>query len=167
MTPQTPATARALTETMYRATKAIYTPASKLPLHLRKLPILHTIKITEHDGALQLTQVIWDSVHESLTPISATCGAKTGDGGKPVNRAPLATCVPARPFLEWLAVSNEARPHTKVKRAKTNFAHPEAGILKLELDPASQILHITAGNAKATFKCIDAAEFPAPLPKSQ
>ena len=54
---------------------------------------------------------------------------------------PFSTCVPMRPFRDWLKVTGK-------------------GQAELEFDPFIQVLKVKVGNARAEFKCIDAMEFP-------
>lgn len=67
--------------------------------------------------------------------------------------AEFETCAPLGPLTDWLRVTAEYD-----------------ALLILTFDPRVQILTIQAGNTRAEFKCIDAAEFPAhdldPAPES-
>ena len=61
------------------------------------------------------------------------------------------TCVPARPFIDWL----------RVTRANNGKRAPfRDDRIMLDLDQPSQILTVRAGNTTARFKCIDGREFP-------
>ena len=53
------------------------------------------------------------------------------------------TCVPARPFKDWLSVT---RKFTEV--------------ITLELDKEREALIVHADNTRAEFKCLNALEFP-------
>lgn len=63
------------------------------------------------------------------------------------------TCVPMKPFKNWLRVSV-----TKVD--KHAIGRGVSDQIELTLDAPSQILKIQAGNTRAEFKCINAQEFP-------
>lgn len=56
---------------------------------------------------------------------------------------PFATCVPTRPFTDWLRIA-----------ASYNDT------LELDHDAAREILRIYSGPSRTAFKCINAREFP-------
>ena len=102
---------------------------------VNSLPITSTMLIRVHDHHLLFTPFAWEERAEKTEAIPARV-----DGDE------WATCVPAKPFTDWLRV-------TQVKKW-------EEDQINLELDPQTQILKIRAGNTRAEFKYIDAQEFP-------
>lgn len=56
----------------------------------------------------------------------------------------LVTCVPAKTFTDWLKIAADYKD-----------------VLTLTLDEQVQVLTVKSAGTRATFKCMDAAEFPA------
>jgi hypothetical protein len=130
----------------YKAAQKVYTPASKLPKNLKILPVLHTMKLHHHEGRMALTQMVYDPEKDKLSPLTEYFPARI-DGDL------WETCVPARPFKDWLSV-------TQTKPNKHAIGRGVSDQIDLTLDEKTQTLKIKAGNTRAEFKCIDAREFP-------
>lgn len=69
-----------------------------------------------------------------------------------IDRQPFAVCVPAKPFIDWLRVTQLTAKEKK---------HATSDQIHLDLNKDTQELTIKAGNTRATFKCLDAGEWPA------
>lgn len=119
---------------LQRACKAVRLPA---PGARCALPCLWTVLVSVSggagDGVLRLTATDLSDWVQS-DPIPAR-----SEG------LPFSVCVPAKTLRDWVSIE-------------------EAGAqLHIDYEPGIEMLYITAGNARAEFKCINAAEFP-PMP---
>lgn len=133
-----------LLTTTQKAIKAVYIPASKLPKSLKSLPVLHTVKLDTHEGRARLTTVFYNPKTDALDTVTEFIPARI--------EQEFSTCVPARQFKDWITASQL----TKEEKAKgmseqVNFTY----------DLTACILTVKQGNSRASFKCIDAQEFPA------
>ena len=133
-----------LLTTTQKAVKAAYIPASKLPKHLKNLPILHTIRMDTHEGRVRLTTVFHNNETGELDAVCEYIPARID--------AEFETCIPARAFKDWITASQL----TKEEKAKGMSEQ-----VNFTFDPAGQLLTVNQGNSRATFRCISADEFPA------
>lgn len=103
-----------------------------------RLPILACIHLDFFEGRLRLATTDLEKFY-----VSYAGGKWEGEDWE--------TCVPAKPFIDWLRVTranNGKRPPFRDDR------------IHLDLDEPTQILTVKAGNTTARFKCIDGSEFP-------
>lgn len=124
------------------AFKAAY-KVRKAATPVKTLPVSSYILVTVHDHHLVFTPFRWEERTKHAEAIPAR-----------VEGEEWATCVPARPFVDWLRVTQEKQPKHGIGRGSCDQ-------IELKLDKQCQILHIKAGNTHAQFKCLDAREFPA------
>jgi DNA polymerase III sliding clamp (beta) subunit (PCNA family) len=117
------------------AYKAAY-KVRKAATPAKTLPVSYCMLVQVHDNHLVLTPFRFDERVEHAEAVQAR-----------VMDDEWATCVPAKPFTDWLYVTQN--------KGKTT---PDQ--IELSLDETTQTLHIRAGNTRAEFKCIDAREFP-------
>ena len=116
------------------AYKAAY-KANKARTKNNSLPIASTMLIRHHDHHMLFTPFAWKEHAELTEAIPARI-----DGDE------WSTCVPAKPFIDWLRV--------------TQLGRGENDQIELTFRDEIQMLYIKAGNARAEFKCLDAMEFP-------
>lgn len=132
----------------------LYKAARKVkPVGRAAYPILACIRLSHHEGRLQLTT--WHPDAPQIEYVSARTDSDLFE-----------TCVPARAFTDWLYVTQVKQIKTP-KNGKISDAQYHAwqsDKIELTFDPKLQILKIRAGNTRAEFKCIDALEFPASNP---
>ena len=131
-----------LLATTHKAVRAAYVPASKLPRHLKDLPVLHTLRLGVSDGRMTITCPFVNEKGE-LDANTETVPARI--------EQEFSTCVPARAFKDWLAASQL----TKEEKAK---GHNEQ--VNFMYDPALLLLTVQQGNSRADFLCIDSQDFP-------
>jgi len=127
----------------FKGARAVYSPASRLPKHLKTLPVLSHMKLYTHEGRVALTQMVWDEKKQELIPHTEHISARIDTA--------FETCVPAKPFMDWLRATLPDK-HDKAVHASEQ--------IELTLDTMTQRLKIKAGNTRAEFKCLDALEFP-------
>lgn len=103
------------------------------------LPIMDTLYLWVDNGRMMITPFAWDERKEKTQTIPARV-----DQG-------FSTCVPSRPFVDWLRASQLTREEKrKGMTEQVSFTFCQT----------TQVLTIKAGNTRAQFKCIDAQEFP-------
>lgn len=102
------------------------------------LPVLDCIHLYHHEGRFGMTTTNLDKPLTEYIP--CLWHGETWE-----------TCVPARPFIDWLKAT---QPN------KEDKAYHRSERMELDFCPITQTLKITAGNTRAEFKCIDAQEFP-------
>lgn len=108
------------------------------------------------------TPAPWHTANNPMTTVLATYKAaykvrKALTPSKHVSGEEWATCVPAKPFTDWLYVTQE-------KPNKQAIGRGQSDQIELTLIAETQILQIKAGNTRAEFKCLDAREFPPSTP---
>jgi len=133
-----------LAENLYKAVKAVkITEVSHLPVlnHAR-------LKIDESTGYLTVTTTDlerpqtekvscrWDAPFETCVPMVHKCETNPNGCGETTTRK-------FYPFLDWLKVMAEYKE-----------------VLTMTLDEKTQITTVKAGNTRATFKCMDAGDYP-------
>lgn len=122
------------------AYKAAYKAKQAAVKPNKHLPVTSHLLIRTHEGRVLITPFLWDA--EERTKASESLPARVD--------SELATCVPARAFVDWLRVTQE----------KPTRANPHgADQITLELDEQTQTLRIKAGNTRTEFKCIAAQEW--------
>lgn len=132
-----------LASTTHKAVKTVYYPASKLPKPFRDFPIASTLKLSQSNGYMTVTSLTWDDEKQELAGRRETIPARV--------EQEFETCVPARAFRDWLAASQLTKEEkAKGQHEQVNFTY----------DPAVCLLTVKQGNSRATFKCLDAREFP-------
>lgn len=132
-----------LITTTQKAVRAAYVPASKLPKHLKNLPVLHTFRIGVSEGRMTVTCPFVNDKGEF--------DANTEYIPARVDQE-FATCVPARAFKDWIAASQLTKEEkARGQNEQVNFTY----------DPALCLLTVKQGNSRASFRCIDEQEFPA------
>ncbi len=108
---------------------------------LKTLPVTSHLLLMVHDDHLIITPFRWTERAEHAQAVNAR-----------VESVEFKTCVPAKPFVDWLRVTQLT---TKEKSRATSDQ------IYFDLDPKTQSLTIKAGSTRATFKCLDAGEWPA------
>jgi len=126
-----------LCETLYTTAKKIYAPS----MNKERLPVLSCIRISQSEDKLALTRIGHDD-EGSFVPVTEYAAARF-DGEF------TGTCVPARAFVDWLAVTSKKQGKVLDDR-----------ILRMDVDHKRELLHIFVGNSHAVFKCISIDEFP-------
>jgi DNA polymerase III sliding clamp (beta) subunit (PCNA family) len=127
----------------YKAVRAVYVPASKLPKNFKALPVFSHLRLSQSEGRMMVTALTWDEEAERLDTVSEFIPARV--------EAEFTTCIPARPFKDWLYAT---LPNKEEKARKL----PEQ--LKFCYDPFFESVTIYAGTSRAEFLCIPADEFP-------
>jgi hypothetical protein len=102
----------------------------------KRLPVTSHMLLHFHEGYLLVTPFAWEEREEKTEKISA----RTDE------TSTWATCVPVKPFVDWLRVTQNPKKW-------------EEDQIHLTFDPQIQTLKIRAGNTRAEFKCLDAQEF--------
>lgn len=132
-----------LSTTTYKAVKEAIKQADKAESKRATLPIMETLLLRTHDGHLLVTPFCWgDQIERAkrTQPIPARVEQE------------FMTCIPARPFRDWL----HATLPTKEEKARKVSEQ-----INFTFDAMTQTITIKAGSTRAQFKCIDAQEFPA------
>ena len=132
-----------LSTTTYKAVKQAIKQADKAESKRASLPIMETLLLRTHDGHLLVTPFCWgDKIERAkrTQPVPARVEHE------------FETCIPARPFRDWLY----ATMPTKEEKAR-NVSEQ----ITFDFDACTQTVTIKAGNTKAQFKCVPASEFPA------
>ena len=102
----------------------------------KSLPVASCFLLDVRDGKVTLFPFRFEERAEHAETIPAI-----------VDGEEWATCIPAKPFTDWLRVTQNPKK-----------GQPDR--IELTFDPQVQIVRIRAGNTRAEFKCIDAQEFP-------
>ncbi len=116
----------------------------KQPKH-KTLPVLNTIHLYESNGRLAMTVLDMNTIDSVWEAITEYVPARVNE--------PFDTCVPAKPFIDWLKV-------TAVKIPKNAIGRGLSDQIELTFIPERLTLQIKAGTSKAEFKCIDSREYP-------
>lgn len=116
------------------------TAARKASTPVKTLPVTNTLKIKVHDGHMLFIPFAWEKRAELTKAVPAR-----------VEDTEWETCIPAKPFVDWLRAS-QLTPQEKKQGVSEQVV--------FTYDPAVEIVTIKAGNTRAQFKCISAQEFP-------
>lgn len=122
------------------AYKAAY-KVRKAATPVKTLPVSSHILIRTHEGRVQFIPFRFEERAEHAEAVPAR-----------IEGEEFATCVPARPFVDWLRATQE-KPTRKDPHAYNDQ-------IRLTFNPQIQILTILTHTTRAEFKCIDALEFP-------
>lgn len=133
-----------LSTNTYKAVKAVYFPTSKFPQPFREFPVFSHLKLSQKDGRMTVTALVWDNEKATFDTVTENIPARIENE--------FETLIPARPFRDWLHATLPTK-HEKAVNASQQ--------LNFTFDPSTQTVTIKAGNTRAQFKCIDAQEFPA------
>lgn len=105
----------------------------------KNLPIMDTLYLWTENGQMMITPFTWEERREKTQAVPARVDQE------------FSTCVPSRPFVDWLRASQLTREEKrKGMTEQVSFTFCQT----------TQVLTIKAGNTRAQFKCIDAQEFP-------
>ena len=132
-----------LVSNTYKAVKAVYFPVSKFPKEYREFPIMSTVKLSQSEGKMTVTAIIWDDKKGAFDFVTETIPARVD--------TEFETLIPARQFRDWLHATLPTKEEKKRNASQQ---------INFTFDPITQTVSIRANNTRATFKCIDAQEFP-------
>jgi len=137
-----------LVSNTYKAVKAVYFPASKFPVNMRKFPILSTVKIAQSDGYMTVTAAAWNEKTEGIELVTEVIPARI--------EGEFETCIPARQFRDWLHAS-QLTPQEKRTGASEQIKF-WMGEVMFEGDNIR--LYAQTGNTRVMFNCLPSQEFP-------
>ncbi len=124
--------------------------ARKVAKPIKTLPVTNTLRVKIHDHHMLITPFVFGTQHERALLTEAIQARVEGEEWE--------TCIPSKPFIDWLRAS---LPTKEEKKGGDQYHKYEVEQLNFTFDPSTQTVTIKAGNTRAQFKCIDAQEFPA------